>query len=1326
MQHKGYSLLAVAVSAALAGQAFASTPQKTIYSPEYEGIVSYDTAVKNKINLEERPHYFIVQLENAPLAEAVVSAAPASASAKGNRLDMSSAAATKHSAVLAAERNSFTQNLKKALPDAQVERHYDTVFNGVVVTSQDDIFEKLSALPGVTKVFREEMYYEQMDASLSLINARQVWEQLGGSAEAGKGIKVAVIDGGIRPENPMFRDDGMAAPAHRPTDDYCATIQPDFCNNKLIVARYSAPTFATIEQEYMSPLGQGGHGTHVAGTVLGMPTTIYFNGSGNTDVDGEVVTQPTPGYTQVEVSGVAPGAYLMAYKALFQVYRTTNGVTTVTGSGSNVMLLEALDWAVKDGADVINNSWGGGAGGDPAASPYLSSFHAAEAAGVVVVTAAGNDGPAAKTIGCPSCIESGISVASTTHGRYFANKVSVGGSDYLAIAGSTFAENVQDLTADVVAPVVFATDVAPDNALGCTAFPADAFKDKIAVISRGTCAFSDKANNAAAAGAIGLIVIQNSDGAPSIMSTPGITIPAVMISKADGAKLAEAGDAAVTISITADRVVSAQFADIMSDFSSRGPNGNSSFLKPDIGAPGSSILSATSPDAFADSRTFQLNSGTSMASPHVAGAAAIMKQLYPEWTPVEIKTALTSTAVNGLKKEDAVTPTTPFDIGAGRLDLQRASKAGVTFDKPSFAQDPCVGECTFTRTIRNMTDKEVTWTPSLDLTDPAMTGEFSVTSVTLKPYGTEGDSAEFSLKLNGNFAALDSWSFGNVLWTASDSAIPSATMPIAVRVAMSSDSSAVSTVASGELTPSTPAAVVSTFNNKTFTGQISVVSKLPAGTKLVEGSGAVAVNNGTQYLFDANEAAGTVAWSGALSTPSMQLSASSFLSGFTVAATGGSRVACTGECDEFYTSLNLGGAGLPVTFNGQTYNRVYLSDNGIINFTNGTTAPSPSYANQQLPSGTAPNNLIAPFWTDLDLTGGSTGGGDLYYGVYTVGTVRYLVVEWNKVQVYADTTGKEYTFQAWMALNAPQDIFFNYVDMAAMPADVTVGAEDLAGTLGVTRYYNGTGTAPASSSALDLVSVGGGKLTMNYQLENTGELALGKADTIAVDEDSVSEAIDVMANDASSFQKVVQVKVTNNGQTQSAFNKLTVKPEGALSAPVVVSAPAQGTVTVTEGKFVYTPAANFNGTDSFTYQSEDEAGVKTVPTTVTVNVAAVNDAPTLTAGAAVTANEGASATLSVTGADVDGDPLTYTWTQVSGPTIAINATTASVTVTAPAVTASSSAVFSVVASDGTLSSAPVQVTLNVTDVPEPKKSSGGSSGWLTLLLLPLALLRRRK
>jgi hypothetical protein len=241
---------------------------------------------------------------------------------------------------------------------------------------------------------------------------------------------------------------------------------------------------------------------------------------------------------------------------------------------------------------------------------------------------------------------------------------------------------------------------------------------------------------------------------------------------------------------------------------------------------------------------------------------------------------------------------------------------------------------------------------------------------------------------------------------------------------------------------------------------------------------------------------------------------------------------------------------------------------------------------------------------------------------------------------------------------------------------------------------------------------------------------LGVADAVTVAEDTASAAVDVLVNEATSVNKVIQVGVKSGAQNIQAVNTIKVSADGALTKAVVATAPAHGTVAAVEGKFVYTPAANFNGVDSFTYTAEDQSGVKTAATKVNVTVTPVNDAPTLIAGAAVTANEGASATLTVTGADVDADALTYTWTQVSGPTLAISAKTAAVTVTAPQVSANAVAVFSVVASDGTLSSAPVQVTLNVTDVPPPvvvtPKKSSGSFGWMALLMLPLALLRRRK
>lgn len=1320
------TLLAISVAAALAAPASANFEITQSFSPEISGEIQFDTSLKNKALKQDFPQYFIVQLQSEPLA---TTAAATEQSGPGNKLDLTAATTQKQGNVLAQERSAFAAALKQALPNAEVERHFDTVINAVVVTSTADIYEQLQEVAGVKAVFREEMYYEQMDTSLDLIKAKAVWEQLGGDINAGKGVKVAVIDGGIRPESPLFKDTGFTAPATKPNNDYCATVEPAFCNNKLIVARFSTPTFATVPQEYMSPLGNGGHGTHTAGTSVGVPAKIKFNGS--TDMIPSVAGKPDEsGFTEVTVSGVAPGAYLMAYKSLFQVFRADG---TVTGSGSNVMLLEALDWAVKDGADVINNSWGGSAGADPATSPYQAAFKAAEDAGVVVVTSAGNSGPGAQTVGCPGCIESGITIASTTTGRFFGNTVKLGSdAAMLGIAGSQFSATIAGLTADPVAKVIEAAKAAPTNALACTAFPADTFKDSFALISRGTCAFTDKINNAMAAGAKGVIMVQNNDGQPTSMSNPNTTIPSLMISKADGAKLAKSIESApnstATLSRFASRVVSAQFADNMSDFSSRGPDGDNNILKPDMGAPGSDILSATSPDAFADKRGFQLMSGTSMAAPHVAGAAAIMQQKFPKWTAVEIKTALTSTAVNGLKKEDSVTATTPFDIGAGRLDLSRAVKAAATFDKPSFAQNPCVINCNFTRSIRNMTDKEVTWTGTVQFTDANTKGKLDKTSVTLKPYGTAGDKADFVLSVDGTMSTYGSWMFGNVLWTSSDSTAPTATMPIAVRVANTADASTLSTASSTVLRAGEPTQVTASFGNKVYDKQVTILATAPAGTKLVAGSESAVLKGATEFLLDGNATNGRVAWTGLVEKPSLAVTSaasagSMVLKGDVAAAT------CSGECDDNVISYNLGAP--VISYGGVKYSRIHVSTNGFLQLSNSATAPAAAANNAKLPSTVAATNILAPFWTDMDLAGGSTGAGSIHVGTIEANDREYVVVEWNGVEVY-EVPGQQYTFQVWMAADGTEDIKFNYINMSAAPAAVTVGVQDVSRTLGNSLYFadgsTAAGTAPGSNSGAAVKFKAPGTVDMKYSLELTGALELGTKDSINATEDTKSAAADVLANEKTSFAKIINVDVTSDGKSTKAINKAAVGASGALSKVTIVTQPANGAAEVVEGKVVYTPKANFNGKDTFTYSAEDSKGLKLVPTAVDVTVAAVNDAPTVT-GATITANESSTATLTATGADVDGDALTYSWTQTSGPAMTVSGNTAMLSVTTPAVSAATVATFSVVASDGKLSSAAATVTLNIADVPAPvvvpeKKSSGGGAGLLSLLLLPLLWLRR--
>jgi hypothetical protein len=204
------SAVSVAVTAALfSATSFAASLPTSSVKPlavEFEMQSAKDvdkTVSKQKV---AKQNYYIVRLESAPIVQVK---GALDKNVKGNQLMMGSQVVNQHAATLQQERALFASQLASKVPGAQVERHFDTLMNAVVVKSKADIFDQLKKVPGVSRVFKEQMFHANMDASLDLIRAKNVWENLGGDVNAGKDVRVAIVDSGIEPSNPMFSGEGF-------------------------------------------------------------------------------------------------------------------------------------------------------------------------------------------------------------------------------------------------------------------------------------------------------------------------------------------------------------------------------------------------------------------------------------------------------------------------------------------------------------------------------------------------------------------------------------------------------------------------------------------------------------------------------------------------------------------------------------------------------------------------------------------------------------------------------------------------------------------------------------------------------------------------------------------------------------------------------------------------------------------------------------------------------------------------------------------------------------------------------------------------------------
>ncbi|HSE12846.1 MAG TPA: S8 family serine peptidase [Rudaea sp.] len=776
---------------------------------------------------------YIVRFEEAPLATYNNSASRAPVSGISHiptrtfrngrtRLDVGSAQAKAYVGYLKQQQDKHLGEIAAAIGHAPAKTYaMQHAVNAVVLRLTTEEALKIAKVPGVVAVERDRPQPLATDIGPGFIGASSVWWGTPAGQDSlfasgfdndggfrGDGMVIGDIDTGYNSLSPSFQaTDASGYTITNPLGSGTFLGQCNVpgislagCNDKVIGVydeinlTGGGPPFSVEDTQ--------GHGSHTASTA-----------------GGNMRSATLLGYT-APISGVAPHANLVIYYACSPDPAVLCSTAATTAS---------VDQAVADGVvDALNYSISGGT--SPWADSTSLAFLAAEDAGIFIAAAAGNTGTSVPVAvpGSVNHMEPWVAtVAAGNHSGGVLTQISVTGpgSPPANVQGQPMTEADGDTpsTADIVknlklSPFFHNSDTSGSDGCGLpngshlySKYPHAVFTNSIALISRGTCSFYVKVENAIAEGALAVVISDNRPEGPfTPLVADGVTnanqpIPVYSVTQAQGTNFqtwltANSTSAPAIIPFPTSRTVAQ--ADELADFSLLGP-ATFDVIKPDLQGPGVSILAAIANDGTANGPNLvALYSGTSMATPHTTGSGALLLGLHPDWTPAEAKSALMMTAKeNGLTKPDGTTPSDYFDRGSGRLQDFPASNAGLVLGEtatnftdanPDASGDPtslnlasmqnasCVNACSFTRTFRSTQDHDVTWTASV-VAGPGP--GFTAVNVTPSsiPVTALGSSGPVVFDVDSSaFASDGTFHFAEVVLTPDDTTLPPLHLTIAV------------------------------------------------------------------------------------------------------------------------------------------------------------------------------------------------------------------------------------------------------------------------------------------------------------------------------------------------------------------------------------------------------------------------------------------------------------------------------------------------------------------------------------------------------------------